>query len=160
MFNFKLSLSMKKILVFTMMCLFTVCVNAQEWDSTDYEADELKGQESYTAYNFTNETGMFVYFSNYDDYFKICTLDGIFDYKGRYHELKVIIGFYDENDKLVEKFNDWIYVQEDNSKIAGAKGKKSKKVITYIKQNNGYVRIIAERYGRTNFDLKVPCLNN
>lgn len=151
---------MKKILFILMMFCAVISINAQEWTSTDYEADELKGQESYTAYNFTDESGMFVYFSNYDDYYKICTLDGIFDYKGRYHQLKVIIGFYDENDKLVEKFNDWIYVKEDNSKIAGASGKKSKKVITYIKQNMGYVRFIAERYGRTNFDFKVPCLNN
>jgi len=149
---------MKKIFIFSIMCLFAVFANAQGWTSDFHEADELKGQKAYTCYSFTNETGMFVFFSDPDDLFKIATFDGFFDY-GRYHTTHVIIGLYDEDDKLIDKIDYWIYVQKDNSSIAFDNGKKPKKVINYLKQNKGYIRIIADRYGKSSFDFKVPCLD-
>jgi len=30
----------------------------------------------------------------------------------------------------------------------------------YIEKEKGYVRIIAPRFGRSDFDIKIPCMNN
>jgi hypothetical protein len=137
-------------------------VNAQNgWNNTVFDADELKGTESYTSYYYEDVNGMVVFFSN-ESYYKLVTNSGIFDY-GKYDDVIVTVGFYDINNKLIKKEQSAFYVSSKNSgscflspslKERGVFFKK------YIEEEKGYVRIIAPRYGRSDFDIKIPCMNN
>jgi hypothetical protein len=34
------------------------------------------------------------------------------------------------------------------------------KIVSFLKNQKGFVRIIAERYSKSDFDIKIPCMNN
>lgn len=146
------------------------------WEITKQEADELKGNEAYTIYmyNVPGE-GSFVFWG-FDEYqFRIISDDGIFNYdsgynrySGSYSGESITVGLYDESNKLIEKFAMWL--DKDNSKgghilntrnagslgnPVGQKGK-VKKIFKHLQGKSGYVRILATRYNRADFDIKIP----
>ena len=53
------------------------------------------------------------------------------------------------------------WVGEKNHHIMGCVKKDvGEKIVSFLKNQKGFVRIIAERYSRSDFDIKIPCMNN
>jgi len=156
---------MKKFIM-ALVCLMTMVlsVNAQNgWNKTVFNADELKGTESYTSYYYEDVNGMVVFFSN-EPCYKLVTQSGIFDY-GVLGDDDVIvtIGFYDINNKLIKKEQSAFYVSSKDKGscfLSAALKERGAFFKKYIEEEKGYVRIIAPRYGRSDFDIKIPCMNN
>lgn len=150
------------------------------WKITHQTADELKGNEAYSSYVYSQPgMGAFVFWGFEKFQFRIVSDDGIFNYKstysrysGAYQGESILVGLYDNNDNLIEKFNMWLdremskdgkFLTTRNagtmSNPVGQKGK-VKKIFKHLQGQNGYVRIVATRYNHADFDLKIPPVNN
>jgi hypothetical protein len=78
--------------------------------------------------------------------------------------MRITIGFYDSQDNLVDNSKIKMKI-EDDSRYACVLNtlvnKTAKKVIKYLNEQDGYVRIIAPLYGtNSEFDIKVLCHKN
>ena len=142
---------------------------AQQWEVIESEPDELKGIQGGISYTFTdNEIGGFIYFGDYQ--FCIFTDDLNFfniERVGADRGAQILVGLYDGNDKLIEKFKMWLD-EMDNTAMkflrtrnmgtmfnpAGQKGK-VKKIIKHLNGKSGYVRIVTSRYDSSDFDLRI-----
>lgn len=72
-----------------------------------------------------------------------------------------ILGFYDENENLVEKSEQNFYCYGGNYSKAVPSKLVAQYVFSYIKNKKGYVRFVISTYGNSDlYDLTVPCLNN
>lgn len=89
-------------------------------------------------------------------------------FSGSYAGVSVLVGIYDVDGNLIEKFSMWLdrvdkmgnyAVKTRNaggmSNPVGQKGK-VKKILKALRSDSGYVRIVAERFQRTDFDIKIP----
>ena len=166
---------MKRILFVLIAVLSCVAANAQKWEVTKHEADDLKGTEAYTSYMFSEPgVGSFVFWSNHDGHYRLISDDGIFNYEriasqfGAYRGEDVIVGLYDNDNNLVERIEMWLDCESDKptfleTRDAGkflnptGQAKKVKKIMKHLNSGKGYIRFVAARYGKTDFDLKVPC---
>jgi hypothetical protein len=149
------------------------------WEITKMEADELKGNEAYKAYKYNLPgEGSFIFWGFDEFQYRICSSNGIFNYEfisgpysGSYTGEIVNIGLYDASDKLIEKFEMWLdkesgkdgsYLKTRNAggmnNPMGQKGK-VKKIFKHLQGDKGYVRIVATRYNRPDFDIKIPPLD-
>jgi hypothetical protein len=158
-----------KRLIMAIVCLMTMVfsANAQNgWEKTKFPGDELKGEKETCLNIYTNDEGSFVFSDEKDDGFMVTTQRGFFDYDIDNYAKGTIIGLYDQNGVLLEKMDlptqrTFFTTSSSNHKTMGCiKKAAAKKIISFIKEQKGYVRIIAERYSRTDFDIKVPCMNN
>ena len=168
---------MKKLFLL-MMLLMPLCVSAQEegkWLKHQSEADELKGSSGGTlTYYLVPGIGTFIIY-DFDTYqFALLSekeqfniKSGYNNFSGYYDGISVLIGIYDENDRLKEKFKMWLdnvdnmanrMVKTRNaggmSNPVGQKGK-VKKIFKALQSGKGYVRIVAERFQSTDFDIKI-----
>jgi len=146
------------------------------WEITKIDADELKGNEAYTAYKYYQPgEGSFIFWGFNEFQYRIFSDNGIFDYQsgynrysGSYSGESVTVGLYDGNDNLIEKFDMWLDKESDKggsylrtrnaggmSNPVGQKGK-VKKILKHLQGDSGYVRIVATRYNRADFDIKIP----
>lgn len=159
----------KKNFVIALLLLSGLTTSAQGiWSTGELEADELKGQaaEAYYSYEVAGE-GSFVFWDWDDFLFKINTDKGVFDVW--YYEqtgdryIRILLGLYDLNGKLVEKLNTelradvsgrsaWILKQGMYSPTTRKKIKKMKHA---LKSGEGYVRVLCDRKSAPEFDLKV-----
>jgi hypothetical protein len=142
------------------------------WSIISHDADELTEQEAYNSIVYTTDAGSVVLWNNDNKRFRIISND-IFDSKVDrngwsldYKNLFVaIIGYYDINNKLIEKkkcgFEIGANSHQAHSIKYGMHRQEGKYVISYLRNKKGYVRIIASLYGSNGkFDIKVPCMNN
>jgi len=148
------------------------------WEITKIDADELKGNEAYTAYKYYQPgEGSFIFWGFNEFQYRIFSDNGIFNYQsgynrysGSYSGESVTVGLYDGNDNLIEKFDMWLDKESDKggsylrtrnaggmSNPVGQKGK-VKKILKHLQGDSGYVRIVATRYNRADFDIKIPPL--
>ena len=161
---------MKKVFFVLILAALSLSAYAQGWSRTEFAGDELKGVEAYTAYSFDMPgVGSFVFFDNEEAQYRLVCSDGIFSMERSqsYLGLQVTVGIYDDSDKLVDKFKMWLDAlnQTDYEILTtrnagtmfnpvGQKGK-VKKILKCINGGKGYVRFLAPRYNKTEFDLKV-----
>ncbi len=171
-FRLFFNMTMKKILFCLVLSVVSsIDLFAQQWESIVFEADELKGRtEGYIAYDYTDSNvGSFICWSNKPNQYRIINKNGIFNYEinGKFRGLSVVVGIYDENGKLLEKFSMWLDCESDKptfleTRDAGifnppGQKKKVKKMMDCLTSGKGYVRIIADTYGTSpDFDLKIP----
>ena len=170
---------MKKFLVLVLVLVATV-VNAAtgEWKKTVLEADELKGESGGTAYTYdVPGMGSFVFWG-FDEFQYRLVSEKMFNteitsgkYTSSYNGIIVLVGLYDDNGKLCDKFNMWLDKEEnkgfrfvrtrDQGGMFNPVGQKSKvkKIFKHLKSGKGYVRIVCERYETTDFDLKITPFN-
>ena len=171
---FLLFSKMKKIFLFTLL-LISSSSFAQNWERTEFKADELKGTESYITFSYEDKSvGSFVCWDNSDNCRIINNL-GIFDYKtyynqfvGNFHNADVVVGLYDDNDNLKQKYTLQMYCDGDKPSFLDTRNgglflpyvsqkKKVKKIKKFLTSGKGYIRIIAKTYGTSpDFDLKIP----
>ena len=170
---------MKSIMTITIALLMAIATSAQgegEWQKHESKADELKGLSGNTYYTYTVPgVGGFM-FDGFDTY-QFCLLSdgvqfnietGYSQFAGSYAGVSVLVGIYDGDGKLTEKFKMWLDRVENMGNYAvktrnaggmsnpvGQKGK-VKKIFKALQSGGGYVRIVAERFQRTDFDLKIP----
>ena len=170
---------MKKIVTITIALMMAIAMSAQgegKWLKQESEADELKGSTggSYYTYTVTGVGGfMFYGFETY----QFCLLSdgvqfnietGYNQFSGSYAGVSVLVGIYDGDGHLTEKFSMWLDRVDNMGNYAvktrnaggmsnpvGQKGK-VKKILKALRSDSGYVRIVAERFQRTDFDIKIP----
>ena len=169
---------MKRIVSIAIALMMAVAMSAQvegKWIKQQSEADELKGSSGGTYYSYTvSGLGSFtIYGFDKFQYFLISEKEqfnietGYSRYSGSYAGISVLVGIYDENDKLTEKFKMWLdRVDNKGNRIVrtrdaggmsnpvGQKGK-VKKIFKALQSDGGYVRIVAERFQSTDFDIKI-----
>ena len=170
---------MKKIVTITIALMMAIAMSAQgegKWLKQESEADELKGSTggSYYTYTVPGVGGfMFYGFDTYQFYFlsdgvQFNIETGYNQFSGSYAGVSVLVGIYDGDGHLTEKFSMWLD-RVDNmgnyavkTRNAGGMsnpvGQKSKvkKILKALRSGSGYVRIVAERFQRTDFDIKIP----
>lgn len=165
---------MKKIILSLVFAMVSIISFGQVWTSTNYEADELTNTEAYTAYTYSSEVGHFIYWSNKPDQFRIISNSAIFNYNsgyskyaGHYCGFNIMVGLYDKNDNLIDKFTMWLDCPSSDGKPTFGEtrnmgkmfnpvgqAKKCKKIFSHLK-TTGYVRIVADLYGTGKFDMKI-----
>ena len=166
--------TMKKVLFLLLMCAAMTMQAQGIWETTMNEADELKGQESGEVMVYTiPHVGSFIIWG-WDKYqFRLVSDESPFNthvasgMSIQVTGLNVLVGIYDDNDKLAEKFKMWLDLEDNTShkfirtrdagtmsNPVGQKGK-VKKIFKVLQSSSGYVRIVAERYNTTDFDIKI-----
>lgn len=154
---------MKKLLLLIAICITTVA-NAQ-WQITKMPGDELKEIEEYYMNAYAGERGdAFAFASNFPSSVIILSRSGIFNYNyNDSNSVKITIGFY-VDDKLVDKESTKFYVlNTGNSNLATLNDRRTPglglKIITHLK-TKGDVRIIADRYSGSDYDVRIPMNKN
>ena len=170
------------------VCLMTmvVSVNAENdrnsaaekngWIVTTHEADELIGNDEYNsiAYIGDDDSKIVLWDKNDKDFRIICNEGNIFDYKVGSNgwsfntNMKLFVatvGYYDSNNKLLKKKECGFQIEGNASEARSIKygmgGNEGKRIVAFLKNEKGYIRIIAPLYNtRRKFDIKVPCMNN
>ena len=79
-----------------------------------------------------------------------------------------MVGIYDENDKLTDKFTMWLDRVDNKGNMivrtrnaggmanpVGQKGK-VKKIFKALQSDTGYVRIVAQLFQSADFDINIP----
>ena len=153
---------MKRILLLLVLCVTAMVSTAQNgWQPITIDGDELKGTESYVVYNYNTGDGILGFYEN-TGIIVIMTDKGIFDYDSDDYAKGVVIGLYDKNEKLVEKVQTptqrTFHVANRGHSAFCVRDDVNAKLVEYIKNNNGYVRIVVDRWERGDFDIKVPCM--
>lgn len=167
---------MRKVLFMMLMLSAVMTASAQgKWEKSVIKGDELKGTEKSTVYIYSvPEMGSFVFwdwgtfqFRLISDVAQFNIESGYARYVGSYSGVTIHVGIYDDSDRLLEKFDMWLdkesnrgnqFVRTRNegsmSNPVGQKGK-VKKIFKVLQGDKGYVRILTERYNRTDFDIKI-----
>lgn len=168
---------MRKVILLLLMLSAVLTLSAQgEWRKDIVEGDELKGTETSMVYVYTvPEMGSFVFW-NWETYqFRLVSSSAQFNIEsgygrfiGSYSGINVHIGIYDDDDKLLEKFEMWLDKESnrgnqfvrtrDAGSMANPVGQKGKvkKIFKVLKGDKGYIRILTERFNNTDFDIKIP----
>ena len=162
---------MKKIILTLIFALIiSLNINAQQWNVINNNADELKGTPAFTSYIWIEKNGGFGYKDIDNTMFFIKTSEGIFNSNGRRGQkgrplIVGLVGFYNLKDSLIDKMEITYEITEDYQSVypnkytykGGNNYKRARKIIDYIKNNDGYIRFIIPRYAKGNFELKVLC---
>lgn len=143
---------MKKIFVFICLAFIAFNANAQkQWVYSVSESDELLGKSEYNIYMYVDgENGIGINDDIEKNTMIAFVTKGIFDYDGG--GIVGIIGYYDNNDTLIKKEN--LYLVKNGSYSNGITI--NKKTVDFLKNENGYVRFVVDRYNDSKFDIKVP----
>lgn len=162
---------MKRALIAFALLMAGLSASAQEgWSKMEQKADELTGESGGCVYMYTlAQFGMFVVWDWEQPQFCLIARDAQFNTKvfDRYIGMDVLVGIYDDNDKLQDKFTMWL--DKDNSRpntvirtrnagvMSNPVGQKKKvnKIFKALKSGSGYVRIVAGRYNMSDFDMKI-----
>lgn len=154
------------------VCTFAFNAQAQKWEHFVTEADELIGEAGHESDMYTDETGnVFVMWSDESENFRVISGTSIFNFVGDIRSVMATIGYYDMNNKLIEKNDIQLLVSEGQANQAEPNmipmirpfpnKKRVKMLLDYVQNKQGYVRIIAPLYGTNGkFDIKIPCLKN
>lgn len=165
---------MKKLLSIALMLFVGMMVRAQEghWSTGMVEADELTGQKAGEYYRFTIDSIGSITIPDWNGWsFQLNSADGMFDSWIIHGSVRTIIcakflmGLYDANGKLVEKYQDDMAADHNDGSrtmwidtswpYTPGKRRKLKRMISAMRNGDGYVRIVVKRRNRPDFDLKV-----
>lgn len=160
----------RSITMFLLLCC-AICANAQ-WVRTEIAGDELKGRQGFAVRGYDVPSVGAISFREDQTQFMLTCSKSFFNYKysGAFRGVNVLVGLYDQDNKLIEKWEMWLDVRDDDPKVAATRNlgtmnnpvgqnKKLKKLFHHIIREKGFVRMVAPLYGEADFDLKVPCLS-
>lgn len=164
---------MKKVLLTIVLLLAGLTAGAQgKWTVTEQQADELTGQEAGRVYSFTSPgMGTLVVWDWNTPQFRIVG-DEVFGVRfasgsSALRGLTIMVGIYDDAGALTDKFEMWLDAERqrndqfirtrDAGTMSNPMGQKKKvrKIFDALQSGKGYVRIVAPRYNRTDFDMKI-----
>lgn len=158
---------MKRLLTILLLSAGLMAAHAQKWGKGTVAGDELLGLQPTTVVQYSDSVGIFSCEEDKYQFSISCLGKSFFNYQ--YENGKkgvfVIVGLYEDNGQLLEKFNMWLSVGDDTQIAAtwnlgsmlnpvGQKGK-VKKIIKHLKSGHGYVRMVADRYRENVFDFKI-----
>ena len=159
---------MKKLFILSLVFFTSLSsVLAQSWEQHKTEADELRGTPARNCHSIhIPERGMVILNDDLKG-FAFGTYEGIFNYENYKYDLVVvngIFGLYDETGKLVGKEEIMATVNDENPAQAFARSDNQflkntsgiRKVVSWIQNNKGSVRIVFPRYGQSDFDVTIP----
>ena len=170
---------MKRIVSITIALMMAIAMSAQGeglWEKHESKADELRGSSGGTYYSYIvpGLGGFMIYGFDTYQYFLISdsgqfNIDaGYSRYGGDYAGISVLVGIYDENEKLTDKFTMWLDRVDNKgncivrTRDAGGMGNpvgqkgKVKKIFKALQSDTGYVRIVAQLFQSADFDIKIP----
>lgn len=167
---------MKNFILFVMTLTVALNIQAQSWEQTIEKGDELLGTMDRVKYKYVDSLNIqAIAFYSDGDYWKIGVGGKVFQPDKRGIVIKktynpatyATIGFYDEHNQLIEKWENCLLqlahgfqVAETTENFWGKTTKGAREVVPYLRDQKGYVRIIVPVVRGNNFDLKIPCLNN
>ena len=159
----------KKVLVF-----FSVLVNASvchpaEWEIYRHKGDDLEGIAPYVSYGYGNQTGSVVLYDNFSTIKFVSGQYSFFKYETKYvgkkslHYATGMFGVY-KDDNLLTKGIVVIDVQDDKSEFGYLKEVSCSDTFSvdlllfhnYLCRPGYSVRFKIPRYGKTDFDVRVP----
>ena len=168
---------MKKLLLTFILALScTLGVMAQtegKWHVLQVEPDELKDEPGGSRYVYEVENVGWFIVREWDKYqfmissFHPFAAEHVSDLVSSYDGELVLVGIYDANGKLTEKFEMWLDLVRDSgykdlrTRDAGfmnnpvGQKKKVRKIFEALRSGAGYVRIVAPRYDKSDFDIKI-----
>jgi hypothetical protein len=161
-------------LIFALSCTLGMMAQTEgKWQVLQVEPDELKGEPGGSRYVYGVENmGWFIVWDWNKYQFMISSFhpfaaEHVSDMVSSYDGELVLVGIYDENGKMTEKFEMWLDLVRDSgykdlrtrdsgfmNNPVGQK-KKVRKIFEALKSGVGYVRIVAPRYDNSDFDIKI-----
>lgn len=158
---------MKKLLFISMMLLAMTTVSAQKWTKKIVEADAMKGQVEKMLYEWSNTDCTFIMAESDNSWM---VTGGAFkpdpthvNHRSNF-ETYGKVGFYDNDDNLLESWDNCKFELTNFYRTAGSAASKKKKgqyaLPNYLRNKTGYVRIIIPLINGDDFDVTIPCLNN
>ena len=161
---------MKKIILSFIMCVCAFISNAQVWKEISYQEDELLGYSGGTTIMYTDENGNTFecglinngksfrcdISNNSRKQFNWSSVNGTSKLIKMTHG---VVGLYDINNKLIKKWNE-NFVVPDNTAANVCRPFKWRKIMKYINENQGYVKVIISVYEDNDFRMTIPCINN
>ena len=164
---------MKQIILAVAALMMTFNLNAQVvgiWTMENHPADELLGTAEYMTFSFVSHEMTFTIYSNE-------MTDFLIGYNGNdvfvtntptTNNVKVIIGLYDEKMQLVRKLDYTMFQRTENpSYLRGHVNfpKQNKRWVEchkdlnrYIREEKGYIRIVANMTEGRKFDYMFPTM--
>lgn len=146
---------MKKLFLLTLILLSSITINAQNWSQVNTKTGSAQ-------YIEIPDVG-FVFINDKTDALTFYATNGIFDFSpdGEYNKGTGMCSIYDGNGKLVNKSIMRFGGGEEEPSIAVALNSSIvSKVVSWIRNNKGSVRIIIPRYRDTDFDITVPTFSS
>lgn len=142
---------------------------AGKWMKMTQDADPLKGIDGDTVYVCeAAEMGSLVIWNWNDFQFRLAgDYQFAIEHVGYSTGLVAKVGFFDEDGHMTDSYRIWLdYEQDrghryvrtrDRGTMANPVGQKGKvrQLFRALRSGSGYVRIVAPRYDRTEFDIKV-----
>lgn len=157
---------MKKFIVFiitAIVLMLTASATAKasdyetkyQWLKAEYNGDELKGIEPYTAYMLMSKTesDIDVLIDWHIESVSIIPSKNYVHFllkRGIFNANTALIGFYDSNGTLVKKTECSFRDKNKSGYII------NEEVIDYIMNNDGKIRIVIDRYDDTDYDVYIP----
>lgn len=155
---------MKKLMILLAAVLIEINCSAQ-WVKKNVEGDDFAGTVSNTTYCFISAeaNGSCAFYQTESGSYSgliVSTNSGLFDYSSQSYGMGGgKVGFYDSNGNLIKKWGNRSFVITGNGKSATPWGL-SDKVINYLLNEDGYVRIIVRKRSGNNLDIKIPCIGD
>ena len=168
---------MRKLLltvVFALSCTMGMMAQTEgKWHVLQVEPDELKDEPGGLSYVYEVENVGWFIVREWDKYqfmissFHPFATEHVSDLVSSYNGELVLVGIYDANGKLKEKFEMWLDLVRDSgykdlrTRNAGSMSnpvgqkKKVRKIFEALRSGVGYVRIVAPRYDKSDFDIKI-----
>ena len=161
---------MKRLMTIALVLSAVLAASAQgKWTTYELQADELTGEPGGKYMKFVNDTLGSVTVREGDDFWmRVESYDG--NFYGIYSStenvgiVRILCGLYDDNGKLVEKYDSKIRGTEhhnfrsvwlDSSWAYFGQKAVMKKIIAGIKSGGGSARIVIHRVDKPDFDLRV-----
>ena len=129
------------------------------WNILTLGGDELLGTPETEIYVLTTkEQDRIAYYAYQKDKIVLFSENGVFDFERLYRGSSLygetaIIGYYDSDGTLIEKEEAYCHKLGD-SYSKGILG--TKKLMDFLKNNEGSIRIVLDRYRGGNFDVTFP----
>ena len=168
---------MRKLLltfIFALSCTLGMMAQTEgKWHVLQVEPDELKGEPGGSRYVYEVEkTGRFIVWDWNEYQFMLSSLhpfatEHVSGIVSSANGELVLVGIYDANGKMTEKFEMWLDLLRDSgykdlrTRNAGSMSnpvgqkKKVRKIFEALRSGVGYVRIVAPRYDNSDFDIKI-----
>lgn len=148
---------MKKFILAVIAVFAAISVNAQGWETTYTQPDEMKGTPGYYTYCFNNNDAVFAYFSHTTDISGIVSRNGSFDtYSSSNKFASIAVGFYKDNSLSYKTVYQYCPVGGDYSDAVSFNAEETATILAWLSRGREYsVRFIIPRYNKTDLDFVV-----
>lgn len=145
-------------------------IKGQEWEIRYVEADELKGTDADSVMVYSTDQWMALV-SITQNYVCIISKEGIFN-SGSMGQSLAKVGLYDTGAHLEEKFNTsatidksrtYAYITNYRAKLFDSSSPDNFRgtlLKDYLTTNEGYVRILLQRWHDSDLDVRIPCVKS